>query len=98
MDTSMPQRYLDDFTPGEVFKSVPQILSDKHFAAFAANRGQPEPNTVRTIRRVLIRQRGFAWTLEFDGDGFLYKMVRMLVAAMVQCAQGKMSINDLAIR
>jgi 3-hydroxybutyryl-CoA dehydratase len=29
----MPQRYLDDFTPGEVFTSQPHTLSDKHFAA-----------------------------------------------------------------
>lgn len=39
----MPQRYLDDFTPGEVFKSVPHRLSDKHFAAFAAMTGDAHP-------------------------------------------------------
>src|ERR1700741_3375996 len=39
----MPQRYLDDFTPGEVFKSSPQILSDKHFAAFAEMTGDAHP-------------------------------------------------------
>ena len=43
MDAPMPQRYLDDFTPGEVFKSVPQILSDKHFAAFAEMTGDAHP-------------------------------------------------------
>lgn len=39
----MPQRYLDDFTPGEVFTSAPQTLSDKHFAAFAAMTGDAHP-------------------------------------------------------
>ncbi|MGN6750454.1 MAG: MaoC family dehydratase [Xanthobacteraceae bacterium] len=39
----MPQRYLDDFTPGEVFTSLPQILSEKHFAAFAAMTGDAHP-------------------------------------------------------
>jgi 3-hydroxybutyryl-CoA dehydratase len=39
----MPQRYLDDFTPGEVFPSLPQTLSDKHFAAFAAMTGDAHP-------------------------------------------------------
>ena len=39
----MPQRYLDDFTPGEVFMSAPQTLSDKHFAAFAAMTGDAHP-------------------------------------------------------
>ena len=39
----MPQRYLDDFTPGEVFTSLPHTLSDKHFAAFAAMTGDAHP-------------------------------------------------------
>ena len=39
----MPQRYLDDFTLGEVFKSSPHILSDKHFDAFAAMTGDAHP-------------------------------------------------------
>ena len=39
----MPQRYLDDFAPGEVFKSAPHILSDKHFSAFAAMTGDAHP-------------------------------------------------------
>ena len=39
----MAQRYLDDFTPGEVFRSPPHTLSDKHFAAFAAMTGDAHP-------------------------------------------------------
>jgi 3-hydroxybutyryl-CoA dehydratase len=39
----MPQRYLDDFAPGEVFALLPQTLSDKHFAAFAAMTGDAHP-------------------------------------------------------
>src|SRR5689334_24759939 len=39
----MPQRYLDDFTPGEVFTALPHTLSDKHFAAFAAMTGDAHP-------------------------------------------------------
>jgi len=40
---TMRQRYLDDFTPGEVFTSAPHTLSDKHFAAFAAMTGDAHP-------------------------------------------------------
>jgi 3-hydroxybutyryl-CoA dehydratase len=39
----MPQRYLDDFAVGEVFKSLPQTLSEKHFAAFAEMSGDAHP-------------------------------------------------------
>ena len=31
-------------------------------------------------------------TLEFEGDGFLYKMVRLLTGSLVRCAQGRASL------
>jgi hypothetical protein len=33
--------------------------------------------------------------VEFEGDGFLYKMVRLMVGAMVQCALGKRSSGEM---
>jgi acyl dehydratase len=39
----MQQRYLDDFKLGEVFKSNPQTLSDKHFSLFAQLTGDAHP-------------------------------------------------------
>jgi 3-hydroxybutyryl-CoA dehydratase len=39
----MPQRYLDDFVPGEIFKSPSHTLSEKHFAAFAEMTGDAHP-------------------------------------------------------
>jgi tRNA pseudouridine38-40 synthase len=59
------------------------------FAAFAANRGDAEPDTVRTLTRVAISRRGSLVTLAFEGDGFLYKMVRMLTGTLVRIGQGK---------
>jgi tRNA pseudouridine38-40 synthase len=37
-------------------------------------------------------------TLEFDGDGFLYRMVRLIVGALAECAGGKIAIGDLRNR
>jgi tRNA pseudouridine38-40 synthase len=36
--------------------------------------------------------------IEFDGNGFLYKMVRLIVGALVRCALGKMRIEDITSR
>src|SRR5881398_2575860 len=68
------------------------------FATFAANRGKPEPSTIRTIHSVRVRQKGPCVTIEFDGNGFLYKMVRLMVGSLVQCALGKMNIEEIAPR
>jgi tRNA pseudouridine38-40 synthase len=44
---------------------------------------------------VRIRQKGPCVTIEFDGDGFLYKMVRLIVGSLVKCALGKMRAEGL---
>ncbi len=61
------------------------------FAAFAANRrdGSAPATTVRTIAKVVVRKAGALFTLEFSGDGFLYKMVRLLAGALVRVAAGQ---------
>ena len=67
------------------------------FAGFAANRGAPQEDTVRTLRRVAVRGRaGGSITLEFEGDGFLYRMVRLLTGSMVRCAKGRAPLEWFA--
>ena len=45
---------------------------------------------MRTIRKISIAgQPGGLITLTFVGDGFLYKMVRLLTGSLVRVAQGK---------
>jgi tRNA pseudouridine38-40 synthase len=68
------------------------------FAGFAANRGKPEPSTIRTINSVRVRKKGPCITIEFDGGGFLYKMVRLMVGALVKCALAKMHIEEITSR
>ena len=79
-------------------KAAKQFVGTRDFAAFAANRGKPEGSTVRTINSVRVRQNGSCVTIEFDGDGFLYKMVRLIVGSLVKCALGKTRIEDLIAR
>ncbi|PYL63723.1 MAG: hypothetical protein DMF25_09605 [Verrucomicrobia bacterium] len=43
-------------------------------------------------------RKGSCVTIEFDGDGFLYKMVRLIVGSLVRCALGKLSIEEIAGR
>ncbi len=82
-----------------ILKSTAKYFVGTHdFASFAANRGKPEPSTIRTINSVRVRQKGSCVTIEFDGDGFLYKMVRLMTGALVKCALGKMHIEEIPSR
>jgi tRNA pseudouridine38-40 synthase len=83
----------------KVMKSAAKYFVGTHdFAGFAANRGKPERTTVRTINSVRVRKKGPCITIEFDGDGFLYKMVRLMVGALMKCALGKMHVEDITVR
>ena len=68
------------------------------FAAFAANRGRGQEDTTRTIDRAIVRQAARCITLEFSGDGFLYKMVRLMVGTLVQIGLGKLPAGTIAER
>jgi tRNA pseudouridine38-40 synthase len=82
-----------------VLKRAAKHFAGRHdFAGFAANRGKIEESTIRTIHSVRVRQKGHCVTIEFDGNGFLYKMVRLMVGTLVQCALGKMKIEDIVAR
>jgi tRNA pseudouridine38-40 synthase len=83
----------------DVLRNALSRLRGRHdFAGFAANRGQHPEDTVRTIKTARLTRRGSCLTMEFEGDGFLYKMVRMMVGATVLCAQGKLTVAALAGR
>ena len=83
----------------DLLRAAGKTFVGKHdFAAFAGNRGKKEENTVRTIRSVKVRKRGAEIAIEIAGDGFLYKMVRLMVGAMVRVALEKMQPTEIAVR
>ena len=83
----------------DLLKSAGERFAGQHdFAAFAANRGKKEASTVRTIRFVRVRQRGPLITIDIAGDGFLYKMARLMVGAMTRVATGKMDLAEIEKR
>ena len=67
------------------------VVGRHDFAAFAANRGPggAPKTTIRTISRATVTRRGALLIFEFEGDGFLYRMVRLLTGAVVRVGQGK---------
>ena len=75
-----------------------EFCGENDFASFSVNRGTPETNTVRIIRAVRLRRTGPCISMEFDGDGFLYKMVRMMAGTLVRIGLDKLSPQDIDAR
>jgi len=89
--------------PGKLDRDVLRAACDsfvgRHdFPAFCARRSKvPEP-TVRTLTRLCVTRKGAEISLTFHGEGFLYKMVRMLAASAIRCAGGRLPLEDLRHR
>ena len=80
----------------DVIRAGADLFLGKHdFAGFAANRtgGYGDEGTVRTIHRIALTHRGALLNLRFEGDGFLYKMIRILTGTLVRCAQGRAELD-----
>lgn len=84
----------------EVLRRCTQKLIGTHnFVRFSANPGDVSEaerrrdvaGNTRTIHRVDIHETETALEIEFEGDAFLYHMVRLIVGALMQVARGRAS-------
>lgn len=74
------------------------LVGEHDFAPFAANRRVPIKDTVRTINSLYVRKHGADITLEVQGNGFLYKMVRGLAGFLVHVGMGRLepeAVHDI---
>lgn len=74
------------------------FVGTHNFAAYCANRGHPERSTTRTIHSVRAKCHHALIEIDVSGNGFLYKMVRMIVGELVRCATGRSSEAQVAAR
>lgn len=83
----------------EPMRVAAQALLGQHdFSAFAAHI-DPGENPVKDLRRLDIRAKGPRLEFVTEASGYLYKMVRSLVGALVQVGRGKLTPEELvAIR
>ncbi len=73
------------------------FLGAHDFTSFAneAHAGSASKDPVRTLKRIDLVQEEDGWRLEFEADGFLYKMVRNIVGALFETAAGKREMDEI---
>jgi tRNA pseudouridine38-40 synthase len=76
-----------------------EVLQGRHdFKAFSALNGAEAgeaAGTVRELSRLEVTARGRNMRVVAQADGFLYKMVRSLVGALVAVGEGKLTPRDI---
>lgn len=82
----------------DLLKEAAQHFVGKHdFSSFAneAHLGSASRDAVRHIYRLDIVREPGGVRLEFQGDGFLYKMVRNIVGTLLEVTSGKRKIEEI---
>jgi tRNA pseudouridine38-40 synthase len=74
-----------------------KFVGTHDFTSFAneANKGSAATTPVKTINRLDYVKETNGFRLEFEGTGFLYKMVRNIVGTLIDIARGKIDIKTL---
>jgi tRNA pseudouridine38-40 synthase len=70
-------------------QAIPHLLGTHDFLSFANTKELPQTDTIRTLFRLDPIPQPGGIRLEFQGDGFLYKMVRNLTGTLLDIAGGK---------
>ncbi|MFD2256700.1 tRNA pseudouridine(38-40) synthase TruA [Luteolibacter algae] len=90
--------HLPRLLDADVLQRALDTLSGTHdFHAFAAYRGNEQADTdyTRTVFSAQLEMLPDGYRMNFHGDGFLYKMVRMLAGSAIKAAQGRLRLDDL---
>lgn len=71
------------------------LVGTHDFGAFAAS-GSVVKDTVRTIYRAELKQRGSEIELIVEGNGFLYNMVRIIAGTLIGVGSGRLETGAFA--
>lgn len=63
----------------------------------SAHHGACAKNPIRTITNVNVIEKPNRLTIEFNGNGFLYKMVRNMVGMIIEVASGKRTLEEIPL-
>jgi len=86
----------EKINPEILLRACSIYIGEHDFASFAANRKDGKQiNTVRTINSVDVAETPHGLSITFSGNGFLYKMVRLLVGAAVRVAEQREELSWL---
>ncbi len=91
-------RAFDEQLLAEALRAYEGRHDFRHFAARRGNEPEVPPAGFyeRTIWSAEVERAGEMVRLRFHGDGFMYRMVRMLVGTAMQVALGRMELHELA--
>ena len=79
-------------------KAAKYLVGRHDFKSFQAyDPLRAERQTVRTIKKITIKKEGDLIPIDVTADGFLYKMVRNIVGALIAIGSGRITPNSMPL-
>ena len=75
-------------------KAAAYFIGEHDFRAFCSNK-RYKKSTIRTIYSIDISENNGKINILFNGNGFLYNMVRIIVGTLIEISTYKKSIDDI---
>ncbi len=76
-------------------KAAVSFTGTRDFRAFFAG-AKEKKNTLRSISKLEIRKEGSEVILDFYGDGFLHKMIRILAGTLIEVGRGERTVDSIS--
>ena len=70
------------------------FVGTKDFRSFTALKSKNK-STVRTLSKIEILKKESEITINFSGDGFLHRMVRVITGTIIQVGLGELSVSEI---
>jgi tRNA pseudouridine38-40 synthase len=81
----------------ELMKEASKYFIGEHdFTSFASSKSKKKSN-VRTIHSINIKEENGLIEIYFEGNGFLYNMVRIMTGALIDVGNKKISPSDIKV-
>jgi len=79
-------------------EAIPPLIGTKDFTAFSnqSRTGAAAKNAVRTLDRIDVVEEPGGVRLEFEGNGFLYKMVRNITGTLLDVSRQHIAPSEIA--
>ena len=79
----------------KINQAVGFFIGEHDFTAFSVNRGAVEQSSVRKVWKVKLTEKNELIEFVVEGEGFLYKMVRSIVGALLDVGSGKIEPSEI---
>ena len=97
LDSGLTWHLPRQLDPETLEQALQLYLGEHDFRNLSSKRGNEDAETIYTRRldQCSMETSAEGYLLTFCGNGFLYKMVRMLTGTAVQAAQGRMRLDEI---